>query len=226
MIAIIVMITFTDGRHLSSSIPTNTRGKSDLREDEQREKARKNRARGRMIEKESDGEKRRPSLQSDRSHPIFSRSRSRRIESTSDILRRLVDVARTSLGLLIPTILTAFVRWSTPWGMIGVVCDPGYWRVCVFTSALYVCVRARLYHRASLPVHPSVGRPIGRSTSRFAPHEREKENERQRRADSASFVIRSHGRTRDWGGRSYLRDGRNFMSYNGQCRERAHTIQP
>ena len=36
---------------------------------------------------------------------------------TSDILRRLVDVERTSSDLLIPTtILTAFVRWSLPGG--------------------------------------------------------------------------------------------------------------
>ena len=60
-----------------------------------------------------------------------------RIESTSDILRRLVDVERTSSDLLIPTtILTAFVRWSLPGGMIGVVDD----RVATPVCAPRTCV--------------------------------------------------------------------------------------
>lgn len=111
--------------------------------------------------------------QSDRSHPIFSRSRSRRIESTSDILRRLVDVARTSSDLLIPTILTAFVRWSTPWGMIGVVCDPGYdVCACSYLRCTCVCARARALVSISAHLTPSVRLSVGltgRSVGRFAP---------------------------------------------------------
>lgn len=143
------------------------------------EKKQKERKEKREIKRESqsDGKgerqrerKREQGTQSDRSHPIFSRSRSRRIESTSDILRRLVDVARTSSDLLIPTILTAFVRWSTPWGMIGVVCDPGY-DVCA-CSYLHVCMRARVPVSITAHLTPSVRLSVGltgRSVGRFAP---------------------------------------------------------
>lgn len=104
----------------------------------EREKAGEGRggeSRGKRGREGSKGEKERDEVsQSDSSHPIFSRAR--RIESTSDILRRLVDVERTSSDLLIPTtILTAFVRWSLPGGMIGVVDD----RVATPVCASNVC---------------------------------------------------------------------------------------
>jgi len=72
-----------------------------------------------------------------------------RIGSASDILRRLVDVARTSSGLLTAAaILTASRRTrGTPWGMIGVVCD----RVCVRACSRWCARRTDLYLGASRP---------------------------------------------------------------------------
>lgn len=87
-------------------------------------------------------------------------------------------------------------------------------RVRICGARVYARARARtrLYLRASHPVCPSVcrpDRPIGRPTVRPRVNAKErKKNARKRdaRADSGSFVIRSHGRTRDWGSdRSYLR---------------------
>lgn len=100
----------------------------------------------------------------------------------------------------------------------------------VHVCGVCVCVRVLVSITSHLSpfVHPSVCLSVDRSVgspllppSRVWKRERKREWERDVRVDSGSFVIRSHGRTRDWGSRSYLQDGRNFMSYNGQ--QRTHT---
>lgn len=95
-----------------------------------------------------------------------------------------------------------------------------------------VCARARartrLYHRASHPVCPSVcrpDRPIGRTVRPRVNAKKRKKNARKRdaRADSGSFVIRSYGRTRDWGSdRSYLRRMEEILCRIMDNGQRAH----
>ena len=101
---------------------------------------RENRSRGRRQQKEMErerekdpgvecrakreGKSERRSGEKERDEPFTKRffapyflTRTSNRKHTSDILRRLVDVERTSSDLLIPTtILTAFVRWSLPGG--------------------------------------------------------------------------------------------------------------
>lgn len=187
MIAIIVMITFTDGGIYHRGSPRMP-GENRIWEDEQREKARKNRTGGRMIEKESDGEKRRPSLQSDRSHPIFSRSRSRsrRIESTSDILRRLSLTSRVHHWACL------YRRYWQPsfdearrggWLGSSAIQDTD---VCACSRLRCMCV----YARVSITAHlfPSIRLSVDRSVDESVRPAWARKRERETAAGGLGFV--------------------------------------
>jgi len=129
-----------------------------------------------VIEKERqrDGSR----VQSDRSHPIFSRSRSRRIESSFDILRRLVDVARTSSDLLIRRYWQPSFDEARRGGWLGSSTIQG--TMCARVHVCNVCARVPVSITSHL--FPSIRLSVGRLIGRFALslHSRECERERKK----------------------------------------------
>lgn len=246
MTILFIIVTFIRCYHLSLRIPPGTcqkRKKNRIRGGTDRGKGRQGRIkrRGGVIEKERGSERRRRPPCTKRSlAPYFLTltlaSNRKHVRYLTETRWRRAYIIGPAYTDDIDSLRSMKHAVGDDWGRLR---SQGV-RVCACSTSA-VCARVlRLYLRASLPVRstvrpsvhpfirpsvrPSVCRPTDRSVGspRVSVKKRKSTGKRDVRADSGSFVIRSHGRTRDWGSRSYLQDGRNFMSYNGQRARARH----